>query len=221
MTDSPMRDADQVHEEFRTYRRKFENVLTALDELRDVDELDVRWEERGKLAARLGEVTNQLTDLGCELDDLARAGRLPIAWQLRPGATAAENEATPSREAERAFRFNWQDAPEGIAKWLLVAVIPASQRPDIIPRLSEATNKFTEVDLTIQVNGIEVDAGALLDRIERTMNYRAQVEAQRLLDGIGRFDDLQNLLDRVQLAAKTAVRQRLRAAQFELHDIDD
>lgn len=54
-----------------------------------------------------------------------------------------------------AWRYDWQAAPEGlIQKWLLPTILS----PDQTAGLSDATNRFTDVTLTIQVNGVEVSA---------------------------------------------------------------
>jgi hypothetical protein len=118
------------------------------------------------------------------------------------------------------FRFDWQAEPDGFLKWLLPVVIPVSQKADLIEQLSAATDKFTNVELTIQVNGIQVDAQAFLTAVERNMDHSVSAEARRLLDEIGKFEDLHELLRDAERAARRSIEQRLTDAGFELPDSD-
>jgi len=116
------------------------------------------------------------------------------------------------------FRFDWQAAPEGFLKWLLPVLVANRRGEDQFDELSKITDKFTDVRLTIQVNGLEVDAENFLNGVEHNMEYYAKVEARRLLDEVGRFDDLEDLLASAKRTVMQDVEQRLSAAGIELPD---
>jgi hypothetical protein len=105
--------------------------------------------------------------------------------------------------------YNWQTEPEGFLKWLLVSIVPRDSDVEVFEKLSDATDKFTNIELSISVNGIEMDAQRFLDGVQRNMNHNVELEANSLLSQFGRFDELREMLDAVEYAAKKAIEDEL------------
>jgi hypothetical protein len=102
--------------------------------------------------------------------------------------------------------YNWQAEPEGFLKWLLASIIPKNSD---FEKLSDATDKFSNIELSISVNGIEMDAEAFLNGVQRIMNHNVELEANSLLSQFGRFDELREMLDAAEYAAKKAIEDEL------------
>lgn len=67
--------------------------------------------------------------------------------------------------------------------WILPVVLSDLLQREGVERLKEATTNFTEVTMTMQINGIEVDAEAFIDATQRHMKVRVEEEAARLVEG--------------------------------------
>lgn len=116
-----------------------------------------------------------------------------------------------------AWRFDWQAAPEGsIQKWLLPTILS----PDQTAGLSDATSRFTDVVLTIQVNGVEVSAQQLMTDLEASCNTAIKAEARKLLDSVG-FGDLERDFKQAEVAFRTALELRLERAGITLPESED
>lgn len=122
--------------------------------------------------------------------------------------------------ASEEFRFDWQAQPEGFLKWLLPTLISSRHHDGLIDQLSAATEKFTDVRLTVQINGVDVDPAAFLTGVEMNMVHYAKAEARRLVDEIGELALLRELLEDVERSAVRQLEQRLAAAGIELPDRD-
>lgn len=88
------------------------------------------------------------------------------------------------------FRFDWQMEPEGFLKWMVVALTAGQDIED----LSVATSRYTNVELTILINGIPVNAKAFIAGVERNMDYHAREEARKMIEHV----DSSRLTDTVQ-----------------------
>src|SRR5262245_11410950 len=89
---------------------------------------------------------------------------------------------------EDELRFNWHDQPENFLKWMLTSCI-ASMKVDF-DALKAATNDFTDVVITMQVNGIEVPAKGFIDGIQSNMDWEVNQAAKRLVN-----DSVDGLID--------------------------
>lgn len=113
--------------------------------------------------------------------------------------------------------FDWQKEPEGFLNWMMPTLVTALPE-GMFERLSEITRGWTEVSLTIQVNGVDVPVKSFLSGIERNMTYFAQKAARDRLDDIGELneltEELAGLRDMVQRRAhQIAAKYRLDGAQ--------
>lgn len=117
------------------------------------------------------------------------------------------------------YKFDWQKEPEGFAKWLIPSVIPRNFKQ--FDELSKATDKFRNVELTILVNGFEMDAQKFLEGVDVNMSHFALKEAARMLSEIGGFNELQERLDTIRTHMIEQVERTMREHGIELPEWDD
>ena len=109
------------------------------------------------------------------------------------------------------WHFNWQAEPEGFKKWLFVHLL-SEAGVDIISVLSEPTDKFQDVVLTVQANGVELDAEAFFNATERFMENNIKNEVRRLVDNLQPdFSDIESDIHDIQ----QELRARLRKAAID------
>lgn len=96
------------------------------------------------------------------------------------------------------FKFDWHARDEDFVKWLFVHLIANKTGTDQFDQLSAATDKFTNVKLTMQVNGIELDAQRFIESVEDAYRQHAENTAKRMVDEA--IPDLYQLTDAVETA---------------------
>ena len=107
------------------------------------------------------------------------------------------------------FTFNWHDDRDSFFSWMVTSLIsPVAQERDNFEELSAATDKFRNVTLTMQINGISVPVNNFIDGIKHNMEYWATKEAERMLSEAG-FDSISDLICNVERELISTVRQRL------------
>lgn len=98
--------------------------------------------------------------------------------------------------------FSWRELPEGnFLRWMVVHLISGDRinGNNDFETLSKITKDFTEVNLTIQINGVEVPVDSFVEAIELNMNHIAKREAAEIvennLDGMrDKMYDIENAL---------------------------
>lgn len=118
--------------------------------------------------------------------------------------------------ATRSFTFDWQAAPEGFLKWMLTCLV----RDHDIEGLGEATDKFTKCELTIQVNGVPVNAENFIEGVERNMDYYTEREAKKLVASLPRLDKIRDDLEDAERAMRGALREGLAQAGIHMEEDD-
>ncbi len=118
------------------------------------------------------------------------------------------------------FQFDWQARGEDFVKWMFVHLI-ADQR-DADPqfeRLSEATDKFTNVKLTMQVNGIEVNAKNFIESVEFAYKQHAENTAKEIVaEAIPDLSELQDAVFEAQRALEKKLRESMRNVGVEWYE---
>lgn len=177
---------------------------------------------RGELEVYEMTVTSDISPGGAVFRALGEDGRLGAPAEVRDIVfTYTAPRTSPRTVAGEPLRYDWQATEhaaggvKGFLRWLLPTVIPY-QDPRIMEELREATRNFTDVELGITVNGIPVDAGRFLRGVDENMDLAVNAQARRVLDEVGRFDELRRVLDDVGSAARLAVERTLDRAGFEM-----
>lgn len=132
----------------------------------------------------------------------------------------------PTSENERAtpYSFNWQTLDEydyeGFLRWALVHLLTSDDAHndgiDVVAQLSEVTDQFRDVSLTVQVNGVAVDPTHFLRGIHDNMALFARTAATEMLENSAAFTELRNTFTVLQSAAIQRVEQVARALGIDL-----
>lgn len=81
------------------------------------------------------------------------------------------------------YRFDWHAAGrDTFQQWLIptiLADLPGDQ--SLFDQLSELTDNWCDVNVTVQINGIEVDPTGFFTSIESNLTYLTEREAERLV----------------------------------------
>lgn len=135
--------------------------------------------------------------------------------------------------SDEGYTINWHDLGsyddyEAFLKWAIVMltvdqrdVDTGRQSTELVDELKEATNGFTEVTLTVQINGVEVDPEHFMRGVKYNLQQIAQKTARDKLNTLTAFTDLRNTLTTLEATANRRVRQVASALNVELRDEED
>lgn len=120
------------------------------------------------------------------------------------------------------FVFDWHAKPEGsFLKWAVITFVSGEDRStDFFDRVSEATNKFSDVELRIQLSGVEIDSEKFMARLDEAMEWAVKRNAKRMLrEQVPGLSELFDTLHELESAVKAVVVEKAAAAGLELtHD---
>lgn len=105
--------------------------------------------------------------------------------------------------SDLSYKFNWHDESRGdFWSWIVVMMVSRDRETGDkqFEHISDITNKFTECEITMQLNGIDVDAKALLERLRDNMEHEATKEAQRIVRSLPHFNEIEEVLSDAQHA---------------------
>lgn len=75
--------------------------------------------------------------------------------------------------------FNWHKESGSFLQWMVVNLVAGNR--ELFEELSAATNKFTEVDLDIRVNGVKVKVDDFVESVKSNMDALTKQEAARIV----------------------------------------
>lgn len=106
-----------------------------------------------------------------------------------------------------ALTFDWhKENRESFRSWIVINLIAYSTSPgkgeEFFDKVKEASDNFTNCEITIQINGIEVDAEQMLDRIAENMEWQAERKAKEIVKQLPGFSDIEEALEIASKAIK-------------------
>jgi hypothetical protein len=117
------------------------------------------------------------------------------------------------------FRFDWTKEPrDSFLNWFVPVAVGGS---DIVALNLKDPDWTTHIELTMQVNGVEVNAQRFMERVRENMHYYAQSYAADLVNEIGRLDEATQILEDVGNHVRGEVINRLREHGVELPERDE
>lgn len=130
--------------------------------------------------------------------------------------------------------FDWHklsgtDDYESFLHWMTVNLVTYEREStdtdrtaerDLVQRVSDASDGFKNVELTIQLNGIEVNAAYFVRRIERNMTWMAEREAKRVLTENAEATELRSISNILQRALRRRAEQVAGSLGLELDEED-
>ena len=103
------------------------------------------------------------------------------------------------------LNFDWQDAEhDSFVKYVITTLI-ADKTKEEFDELSNLTNKWTDIELSIFINGIEVNAQAFLDGVDRNMHYYAKDYAKDLVHEKLNIEAIDQLNDVIKATKKRII----------------
>lgn len=135
--------------------------------------------------------------------------------------------------SDEGYTINWHDLGssddyETFLRWAIVNLTVDQRdvdagRPntELLDKLKEVTNGFTDVTLAVQINGIEVDPEHFMRGVKFNLQRVARETVRHQLNTLTAFTDLRNTLTTLEAAANRRVRQVASALNVELDDDED
>lgn len=97
------------------------------------------------------------------------------------------------------MQFNWHELDtESFLSWMVVHLVAGRENKKTFDALSEATKSFTEIDMHIVINGVELDPKHFADSIQHNMSYMAEQAAKKMLADLGELGTLREALNDFQ-----------------------
>lgn len=84
------------------------------------------------------------------------------------------------------MKINYHDLPEGFFKSMVVRLLSSDIMKDhgIFEEISRRSYKFTELDLKISMNGVEVNPENLFENLAAMMSDSVKREASNIVNGL-------------------------------------
>lgn len=131
--------------------------------------------------------------------------------------------------SDEGYTFDWQkldefDDYEAFLSWAFVNLtvdtddqgVDRALSKEKFEQLSEVTKNFTEVTLTVQVNGVAVNPEHLMRGIEVNMKRYAQEAAAKTLEELTAFTDVRATVAVLQEAVVRRIEQVARALDIDM-----
>lgn len=134
----------------------------------------------------------------------------------RPGEDTMTQSAAPD-ESTPSWNFDWRDEQhrDAFLEHLLPTLLHRPGQPEdvfdpgFIDEISAVSDDFRDVRVTVQVNGIEVDAERFLRRYVESFEGSVESAARRLIEDADTFlgiqDALTELVENVERARRDIV----------------
>lgn len=119
---------------------------------------------------------------------------------------------------ETDFTFNWHERDEDFVKWLTTSMLGMIGN-DNFAELSERSAAFTNVKLTVALNGMEVPAEEFLERLNRAMQDRVQRRVREWFEEAQPLRDVQDLMYDFEREVRGIVRRRAAELGIELEEL--
>lgn len=122
-----------------------------------------------------------------------------------------------SADTTEPFVFDWHSERNegGFLKWFLPTVMVGLPQARF-DELSEQTSGFTEIQVQVLINGVEVNAEHFLQGVERNMESHARDEARRMLDEVGGLNALEERIGEIRSHLIAQVEKALSERGIEL-----
>lgn len=95
------------------------------------------------------------------------------------------------------MNFNWHELDgNSFLSWMVVHLLATGKAKDMFEEFSELTDKFNDVTMTIQINGIEVDVEHFVECIQEVMKLETQKAAGEIAEGM--LDGVREKTNRIE-----------------------
>lgn len=112
--------------------------------------------------------------------------------------------------------YDWQEEGETFWKWLVPSLISREQFDEQYDALSEATDRFTNVEIGVTINGIEIDAKQFFEGLDERLDYEVRREAKDMLDESERLNELNEVVYEFTQDVRRAIQKAAREHGIEV-----
>lgn len=118
-----------------------------------------------------------------------------------------------------SYVYNWQAGKEDFLKWMVVNLVSGMRDNDeMFERLSEATDGWQRVELTVLINGEEVPVEKFVEGIERNMELNVRESVAQTVKHLPDMEYLREALYDAERQATQVLRDRLLEAGIDVDD---
>lgn len=124
-----------------------------------------------------------------------------------------------------ADTFDYYADEDSFLSWALIAIIGKAREDgredeDFFNELKKRSKNFSRVELSIKVNGLDVDATGFMKRLEKTMDLNIDQKASERLEGIREIAEVEDELVQLRDILKQRVNQLAKKYDIELYRED-
>lgn len=120
------------------------------------------------------------------------------------------------------YVYNWQAGKEDFLKWMVINLVSGmrdnNDDDEMFERLSEATDKWQRIELTILINGEEVPVHKFVEGIERNMERNVRESVAETVKQLPDMEYLREALYDAERAATNVLRSKLYDAGIMIDD---
>jgi len=104
--------------------------------------------------------------------------------------------------------YNWSTASRSsFLSWLLPTAVAGFLSEELLEQLSEATEKFSKVDLVLEISGVRVSGEQLFTRMYELMEREMRQEAGRYVEELPEREKIRQAEDAVTEILRDAHRE--------------
>jgi hypothetical protein len=122
--------------------------------------------------------------------------------------------------------FDYYADDKSFLAWALLTMLGQAKEAgrddeeNFYEELKDRSNIFTEVELSIKLNGLDVDAAAFMARIEKAMELDVERKVAEKLEGIREITEVEDELAELRDVLKQRVNQLANKYNIELYRED-
>jgi hypothetical protein len=123
-----------------------------------------------------------------------------------------------SDATENPFKFNWHHSANEFLRWLLPTLLVGNDAQ--LKELAEKTNRWSNVELTVLINDVAVDATHFIEGLQRTIDVTTQDAARKFVTETLNLNSVVESLENFGHAIQREINDRARELGVDLTDAD-
>jgi hypothetical protein len=121
----------------------------------------------------------------------------------------------------KKHRFDWHAEEKGggsFLSWAVLTMVSGAREDDLFDELAEKTGSWKDVELGITLNGVEISAEKFMKRLDQAIDSAVEHEAAKIVAGIDRLRELDDLVARFTAAVKEEAAKAALAAGIRIEE---
>lgn len=123
----------------------------------------------------------------------------------------------------KGFDWHAEQKADSFLGWLVPSVLGGMREAgsDVFEPVAHASDDFRDVRITMQINGIEVDAMPFIEGVNRNMRYRVGQEALRIVREDTSFGKIEDIIHGLRRQIEGHLFNELDKAGIEIPDQEE